>query len=588
MKDTIIQSFDTWTDAQGIKSRNRVKSIDNISLEGIARLRELILELAIRGKLVPQDPNDEPASELLKKIEREKTKLVKEGKLKKEKPLPAITDDEKPFELPEGWEWVRIGNITNKIGSGSTPRGGSQAYTQSGILFLRSQNVRNEGLLLDDVAYISEKTNEKMSNTIVLPNDILLNITGGSLGRSTIFPEEMQTANVSQHVTIIRPTILRSSVYLHGCVLSPYFQDMVWGRQVGANREGLSKKVLEMFEIPLPPLAEQHRIVAKVDELMALCDQLEAEQTTHLKTHQQLVKTLLQTLTEAVDAGALQAAWQRMSVHFDTLFCTEDSIDQLKQTILQLAIMGKLVPQNPTDEPASELLKKIAQEKAKLIKEGKLKKEKPLPAITDDEKPFELPEGWELVRLGEIVKINGGKRLPNSQQLVKEDTGRIYIRVTDMKNGSIDDSDLHFLTEASYSKIKKYFIEKDDIYLVIVGSTIGKSGIVPEKFHMMNLTENAVKLKAIIFDRLYLNYALKSMFMLDQFSDRTNQLGQPKLAIVRIQSSLFTLPPLAEQHRIVAKIDELMALCEKLSESILKAQDIKVSLSQTIVENAVA
>ena len=157
-----------------------------------------------------------------------------------------------------------------------------------------------------------------------------------------------------------------------------------------------------------------------------------------------------------------------------------------------------------------------------------------------------------------------------------------------MKNGSIDDSDLHFLTEASYSKIKKYFIEKDDIYLVIVGSTIGKSGIVPEKFHMMNLTENAVKLKAIIFDRLYLNYALKSMFMLDQFSDRTNQLGQPKLAIVRIQSSLFTLPPLAEQHRIVAKIDELMALCEKLSESILKAQDIKVSLSQTIVENAVA
>ena len=134
MKDTIIKSFDTWTDAQGIKSRGRVKSIENISLEGIARLRELILELAIRGKLVPQDPADEPASELLKKIAKEKAKLVKEGKLRKEKPLPAITDDEKPFDLPEGWEWVRLENITNKIGSGSTPRVGSQAYTQSGIL----------------------------------------------------------------------------------------------------------------------------------------------------------------------------------------------------------------------------------------------------------------------------------------------------------------------------------------------------------------------------------------------------------------------------------------------------------------------
>ena len=242
--------------------------------KSIDKLQETILQLAVMGKLVAQDLDDEPASVLLEKIEEEKERLVKEGKIKKQIPLPKVKDEFKPFELPIGWNFVRLGDLANRIGSGSTPRGGKSAYVQTGIPFLRSQNIYNDGLKLHDVAYISEETHNKMSNTIVYENDILLNITGGSLGRSTIFPSDIGEANVSQHVTIIRPTESTMKNYLHLCILSPYIQKLIWDRQVGVAREGLSKKVLELFEIPLPPIEEQYRIVKKVDTLISLCDNL--------------------------------------------------------------------------------------------------------------------------------------------------------------------------------------------------------------------------------------------------------------------------------------------------------------------------
>ncbi|MDW1502317.1 restriction endonuclease subunit S, partial [Vibrio sp. YT-19(2023)] len=178
--------------------------------------------------------------------------------------------------------------LTSKLGSGSTPRGGKNAYTSEGIPFLRSQNVRNEGIKFDDIAYISEEIHQKMENTKVLPGDVLLNITGASLGRSTIFPSNLVEANVSQHVTIIRLIESQMNQFIHLGILSPLVQQLVWGRQVGMAIEGLSKKVLEMFEFPIPPIAEQHRIVAKVDELMALCDQLEPQTEASIEAHQVL------------------------------------------------------------------------------------------------------------------------------------------------------------------------------------------------------------------------------------------------------------------------------------------------------------
>ena len=260
--------------------------------DAIPRLRRFILDLAVRGKLVPQDPNDEPASELLKRIAAEKTRLVKAGEIKKAKPhLPTLPDA--PFNLPLGWIWSTVGEICSKTGSGSTPRGGKNTYQQQGIAFLRSQNVYDDELRLHDVAYIDATTHARMSSTTVQPADLLLNITGGSMGRCCRVPDDFDKANVSQHVAIIRIAINGLQDFVHRLILSPYFQSFIFDEQTGAGRGGLPKYKLDRIPVALPPLAEQHRIVAKVDELMALCNRLEASLVVGEEMRGRLVEVML-------------------------------------------------------------------------------------------------------------------------------------------------------------------------------------------------------------------------------------------------------------------------------------------------------
>ena len=263
----------------------------------IDALKQTLLQLAVMGKLVPQDPNDEPASELLKRIQAEKAKLIAEGKLKKEKPLAPISEDEKPYETPLGWSWVRLNELLTKIGAGSTPLGGKQVYVNDGIPFLRSQNVWDDGLRLDDVAFITNDTHNKMSGTHVKSGDLLFNITGASIGRCAIVPDDFITGNVSQHVTIIRFVSIEILHFMHLVMTSKHVQQTVMDVQVGVSREGLSIGKLGQFVIPIPPLAEQHRIVAKVDALMALCDQL--------KTRIQQANQQQQAIADALVAQAV-------------------------------------------------------------------------------------------------------------------------------------------------------------------------------------------------------------------------------------------------------------------------------------------
>lgn len=244
----------------------------------------------------------------------------------------------------------------------------------------------------------------------------------------------------------------------------------------------------------------------------------------------------------------------------------------LKNSILQLAIQGKLVEQREEEGTAEELYQQIQEEKAELIKEGKIKKGKLLPATLEDEVPFGIPENWKWVRLGEIVNIKGGKRLPVGKQLTQNKTDHIYIRVTDMKNQTIDDTDLHYIDDDTFEKISNYIIEKSDIYIVIVGSTIGKVGLVPEKFHGMNLTENAARLIPICIDKDYLMRYLSAKVAQKQFIDQTNQVGQPKLALIRLANTLTPIPPLEEQKRIIAKIEKLMPYVEKYGEAHSKLE----------------
>ena len=308
-------------------------------------LRQKILDLAIHGKLVPQDPNDEPASVLLERIKAEKERLIKEGKIKRSKKSAKTSDtphyQNVPFEVPSSWVWTTIEEICSKIGSGSTPRGSN--YSANGIPFFRSQNVYNDRLVYDDIKYISEEVHQKMKGTEVLANDLLLNITGGSLGRCAVVPADFNCGNVSQHVCIMR-SVLVEPEYFHALVLSSYFAKSM--KITGSGREGLPKYSLEQMAFPLPPLSEQQRIVMEIEKLFALIDQIE-----HSKVN-------LQTI-----------------------------IKQTKSKILDLAIHGKLVPQDPNDEPAIELLKRIN------------------PDFTpcDNGHYTQLPDGWTFCRLDQII-----------------------------------------------------------------------------------------------------------------------------------------------------------------------------------------
>ncbi len=254
-------------------------------LTQIENLNQAILQEAVQGKLVKQDKKDEPASELLKRIKAEKAKSVK-----KEKPLPPIKLEEIPFEIPENWVWCRLGEICYKIGSGSTPKGSN--YSNTGYPFFRSQNIYNDGLVYDDIKFVSEEVQKQMNGTIVLANDILLNITGGSLGRCALVPNDFKEGNVSQHVCIIRPMQMDVN-YFHKIVLSPYFQRFIFSSTTGAGREGLPKYNLEQFAIPLPPLSEQKRIVAEIEKQLTKTNQLKEHIIANQQATEQLLKALL-------------------------------------------------------------------------------------------------------------------------------------------------------------------------------------------------------------------------------------------------------------------------------------------------------
>lgn len=245
------------------------------------QLKKSILQMAVQGKLVPQNATDEPASILLDRIRAEKDALIKVGKIKRDKHESVIfrrdnshyekldgiercIDDEIPFEIPENWSWIRLSQLATKIGAGSTPTGGRAVYLSEGIKFIRSQNVYNDGLRLNDIAYISDETNQKKSGSIVCPKDILLNITGGSIGRCAIVPDDFDVANVNQHVMIIRLIDPQLRIWIHTVLISEYVQNMIMDVQVGVSREGLSATKLMGFLIPIPPAAEQNRIMKRI------------------------------------------------------------------------------------------------------------------------------------------------------------------------------------------------------------------------------------------------------------------------------------------------------------------------------------
>lgn len=447
------------------------------------KLRQKILDLAIRGKLVPQDPNDEPASVLLERIRAEKERLIKEGKIKRSKKSASDDEIEAPFEIPESWEWVTIEEICSKIGSGSTPRGSN--YSPNGIPFFRSQNVYNEGLVYDDIKFISEETHKTMIGTEVQKNDLLLNITGGSLGRCAIVPDNFDRGNVSQHVCILRPLLILPG-YLHAFIISDYFSStMILS---GSGREGLPKYSLEAMFLPIPPISEQNRIVKEIERWFALIDELESNEDDLMK-----------------------------------------AIDQAKSKILDLAIHGKLAPQDPKDEPAIDLLKRI----------------NPKFVPCDNELDFnQLPDSWEVAT---FLKVCGN--IPSKPyQILQSDiksSGKIpvisqsanYIEGFSDEEDRILRIDNPILIFGDHTRVLKY-VDFDFI--------VGADG---------------VKIIKTLLPTRFVYYVLMHAIH--------NMQGKGYARHYAILSKTqIPIPPYQEQLRIVAKVEELFAILDSIKESL--------------------
>jgi type I restriction enzyme S subunit len=592
--DTLITDhLDLWSAAVRPKSSAGRGSNSKLELTGIKKLRELILELAVRGKLVPQDPRDEPASVLLERIAAEKARLVKDGKIKKPKALPQVSEQDKPFELPKGWVITRLG----EIGIWATGNGfptNEQGLEDLEIFFCKVSDMNldgNERFILKTMNTVSEDTARRIKLNLHKAGTVIFPKIGGAIATNKRRIISKATA-IDNNCLGITPYSEVASDYLFLLLTSI---DMT-KYQVGTSVPALSQGTLELIPIGIPSIDEQHRIVDKVDELMALCDQLELRSESQLAAHQTLVETLLGTLlqpaaaaegslTDSGDADELAQNWARLSTHFDTLFTTEASIDALKQTILQLAVMGKLVPQDPSDEPASVLLERIAAEKAQLIKEKKIKKEKNIvdfEGLNDLKK--QLPNSWEWIRLADTADlVRGGSPRPAGDPRFYG--GNIpFLKVGDItrKKSKFVEGFNSTITEAGLHKTR--LIETRTVLLSNSGATLGIPAICTFLATFNDGVAAFVEQSKFIFDEyLYLYLSTISKWFLDIAS---RGQGQPNLNTDIIKATWFALPPLEEQYRIVAKVDELMALCEQLKSRLQTSQQTQLALAESLVEGA--
>ncbi|WP_166738638.1 restriction endonuclease subunit S [Escherichia coli] len=576
----IVDHMETWTSALQTRSTAGRGSSGKIDLYGIKKLRELILELAVRGKLVPQDPNDEPASELLKRIAAEKAKLVKQGKIKKQKPLPEISEEEKPFELPQGWEWVTLATVGEIVGGGTPKSDNPQFWAKNGIKWITPADLYGlKGKYITSGARDISPAGLSNSSARLMPKGSVLFSSRAPIGYVAIADAELST---NQGFKSCVPYIKESAEYIYYFLLAS--AKKIDAEASGTTFKEVSGAIVSKILLPLPPLSEQLKIVSRANELMSLCDQLEQQSLTSLDAHQQLVETLLGTLTDSQNAEELAENWTRISEHFDTLFTTEASVDALKQTILQLAVMGKLVPQDPNDEPASELLKRIAQEKAQLVKEGKIKKQKSLPPISDEEKPFELPEGWEWSYLSDIGILARGrsKHRPRNDPTLYADGTIPLVQTGDVarSNGCINTySALYNQLGLSQSKLWN-----KGTLCITIAANIADSGILnfdacfPDSVVGFTPYENEIPV-------LYFHYFMMTIkSTLEKFAPST---AQKNINIDILSQLFFPCPPLEEFHRIVDKVQNLLSVCDVLRAYIQSAQQTQLHLADALTDAAI-
>ncbi|WP_444995610.1 restriction endonuclease subunit S [Aliikangiella sp. IMCC44359] len=542
----ITENIDVWSSA--IKKRNSQGrgSSNKIELYGIKKLRELILELAVRGLLVPQDPKDEPASVLLEKIAKEKTKLIRKGVVKSPKALPEISSNEILYEPPRSWSCVRLGNVVDIVRGITFPSSEKSKVPESGrAACLRTTNVQDK-IEWEDLLFIREKF-VKRDDQYIHQNDIVMSMANSRelVGKVAIIEREpaMKTS-FGGFLAVLRPRLLNST-YVMLFLRAPAVRSILIGSaSQTTNIANISLGKLNPLVMAIPPLAEQHRIVAKVDELMSLCDQLESQQTNSITAHEQLVEVLLNTLTQSANNQELTNNWLRLAEHFDTLFTSKSSIEQLKKAILELATSGKLVPFTA------------------IAKKGVLKEYLsfgPRNGLSPKESPIDTP--YKVLRLGA--------------------TSYGTLNMGEVKFVDIDiDEDSHLWLKAG-----DILLQRGNSHIFVGSNVLIDSDlenvIYPDLMMKLRVSEEA----SSEYVSLWLKSPSARSFMWQRMTGTSGTM--PKISKKIVESIPIIIPPMDIQDALVKLVGELMVFCNQLKVRLADAQDAQSNLADALVEQAI-
>ncbi len=535
---------------------------------GIGKLRELILQLAIQGRLIAVTTVDTSSRTLLADVRAIKSDLVAKKKLPREKPFPAILKGDITVDTPPHWEWVRFGEVWHLL-SGRDLEPSQYNDSKNGAPYITGASNLENGTI-----NINRWTPEPV---VISANGDLLITCKGTIGKTAF--NTLGEIHIARQIMAVRNFSEQLNTGFLKIWLDGFVSQLV--KKSKSMIPGFSRDDLVLAVYPVPPIEEQSRIVAKADELMALCDTLETQQQARRKLQNNLRQSTLQAVASATSPHELQTTWTRLAENFGRLFHVPEDVEGLRRLVLSLALSGVLTDQDEADSADSQL--KTALD---ILEERANRKEFHHPSLPMPIKQEEIsiPLNWVPKRLCEFAVVRGGKRVKKGYQLLVVPTPHVYIRVTDMKNGTVNMSGLRFIDDTMHQEIKRYIITDEDIYITIAG-TIGAVGKVPKELSGAHLTENAARITAFGIEQDYLIIALGSQFVQNQFQDAINQMAQPKLALSRIEQTIVPIPPIAEQKKIVKRVSELMQICDLLESQLCNSSELSGRLASAVVSS---
>lgn len=545
--------------------------------DGIKKLRELILTLAMQGKLVPQDPSEQPASDLLQEIEAEKQRLVKEGKIKQPKPLPLVTEEEKPYALPRGWEWVRLRDICHDWG---------QRVPDSRFTYIDVSAIDNKFGRIAEAQIITASDAPSRARKIVHPGDVIYSTVRPYLLNVAIIEYEYEPEPIaSTAFAVLHPYkgVLNRFVFRY--LRSPFFIGYVERTQKGVAYPAINDSDFFLGLLPFPPSGEQHRITAKIDELMARCDDLEKLRTVQQKARLTVHAAAIKQLLNIAEPDQHQRAQIFLVEHFGELYTVKENVAELRKAIIQLAVMGKLVPQNPDDQPASELLQEIEAEKQQLVKNGKIKKLKPVPSIAQANEPFPVPDNWRWVRIAELAEsVDYG-----TSQKTCDDSSLVPVyRMGNIFDGRLIDEGFKYISP-KIDELPRLFLQPNDILFNRTNSyeLVGKSARYTGHAEQATFASYLIRVRLLdaLLSPVFMSLAMNApYFRSTQIEPEIiQQCGQANFNGTKLSLCAIPLPPLAEQYRIVARINQLMALCDSLEQQIDANTDKQTELLSNLI-----